>query len=352
MAVVNKMVRPSTPEPVIAAAGLTPKEIFAMLRRHLLLVISLTILGLLIGCGTWYLLRKYYPKYTATTYIEVLPPIETDPTMFMPEQVSKEIRYSHRLSLATLIKQQSTLQELVSRDAIKETQWFKDRDRDIRKAIKYLERHLDVFPQRDGDYIEISMTCSDREEAALIVNEMVDLFLASQGAEKREDIAEKLARLEERRLDVQRDLDAAQRALDDVRNRFGITDLEERRDYRDPIVVKLDNLELEQNQLILQMRELQGIIKNLEELATGPITEQIEHRIERDPVIVLLVQQLALQESVLAGLLTKFGENHRLVRRVQDYIEEIRERKRLREAEIAEQLRQSNLQDAYDRMIE
>jgi capsular exopolysaccharide synthesis family protein len=351
MAVVNRMVKPSGPRPPVVAAGLTPGEVFGILRRHLLLMVSLTILGLLVGGGIWYLLVEYFPRYTARTYIEVLPPVETDPMTITTPYTQEEMRYSHRVSMATRIKQQRTLQELVGRDVIKDTEWFNNRDGSVRKAIRYLEKYFGAIPQRDGDYVEISMTCRDKEEAALIVNEMAELFLVDKGGTERGDVAERLASLAERRTFIQGELDAAEGALRDVRDRWGLTDLEEHA-YADTITRKLTDLEVEQNALVLLIKELEGVIKNLEEMATGPINEQIEHRIEIDPVLVYLARERDLQEAILAGLLTKFGENHRIVRQTQDLIEEIKSKRRERREQIAEQLRQSNLQDGYDRAIE
>ena len=60
---------------------------------------------------------------------------------------------------------------------------------------------------RDGDYIKLSMTCEDAREAALIVNEMVSMFIASQGSSKRAEVTEKLSSLEMQKTRVQRDLD-------------------------------------------------------------------------------------------------------------------------------------------------
>ena len=100
---------------------LTPKDVFGILRRHILLMVSLTILGLIVGGVSWYFLKKYAPKYTARTFIKVLPPIEKDPMTITGGQVAKDIQYGHRASMAALITQQSTLQKLIDRDKIKET---------------------------------------------------------------------------------------------------------------------------------------------------------------------------------------------------------------------------------------
>ncbi|UCF44010.1 MAG: polysaccharide biosynthesis tyrosine autokinase [Planctomycetota bacterium] len=353
----SRIPRPSGAGPAVAAAPLSPKEVFAMLRRHVWLTISMTVLGFVAGGAAWYLLLMYFPQYNARTFIRVLPPVEKDPMTIPSAQVQKDIQYGYRVSMANLITQQSTLQRLIDRDKIQQTEWFKGfgkiRDKRIQKAFKTLRRKFGASAQRDGEFIVLSMTCSDRIEAALIVNEMVDLFLASQGATKKEEIARKLAGLIEQQDSLQRDLDRAEAALADVRAATGLTDLERPtgRYLRHTIELRLDDLELEQNTMTLELRQVEADIKNLEELATGPINEQIAHQIETDPVMVVLAQRLAFLESELAGVLTKFGENHRVVRQTQELVEEIRQERALRKAEIAEQTRQSNLKDGQNRLV-
>jgi capsular exopolysaccharide synthesis family protein len=336
-----------------ATTALTPKEIIGILRRHTLLIIAMTIAGLLVGGGTWFALRKYFPRYTAMTYIEVLPPVETDPMMIIAVQLQKDILYGYRLSMASLIKEQRTLQELIARDKVKETDWFNRRDKNIRKAVKDLGKQFGAFAHRDGDFVEISMTCRSDKEAALIVNEMLDLFLASQGGTKKEEIAGRLARLEDQRVRVQRDLVVANQALDELRTATGITDLDKPigRYFQHTITLKLNDLELRKNELNMMISQLQANITNLERLATGPVTEQIERIVEADPVMVLLAQQKALLESQLAGMLTKFGENHRVARQMQELIDEIKAKRELRKAEIAEQTRVANLGDGRDTLV-
>jgi len=334
-------------------AALTPKEVIGILRRHTLLIIAMTIAGLLVGGGTWFVLREYFPRYTAMTYIEVLPPVETDPMMITAVQLQKDILYGYRLSMASLIKDQQTLQELIARDKVKATDWFNSRDKNIRKAVKDLDKQFGAYAHRDGDFIEVSMTCRSDKEAALIVNEMLDLFLASRGGTKKADIAGKLARLDEQRVRVQRELDQANKAMDELRTAWGIADLDRPagRYFQHTITLKLNDLELQKNELNMMISQLQADIKNLERLATGPVTEQIERIVEADPVMVLLAQQRALLESQLAGMLTKFGENHRVVRQMQELINEIKAKRELRKAEIAEQTRIANLGNGRDSLV-
>jgi len=362
---VNRMAGPvAIRRHTAATAALTPKEVFSILRRHLLLIIALTILGFIIAGGTWYLLLRYLPKYTAQTYIRVLSHVEKDPMTIGATRIPKDLEYGHRVSIANLIKQQSTLQELINRNQVRETQWFRrfarfdengritNVDQCILKAFKDLKKHLTVYPHRDAEFIALSMTCRKAEEATDIVNEMATLFLASYGSAKQAEVTAKLTELEQRRISVQKELTAAQKAMADVRDRYKITDIERPygRSFQHTITLRLNQLELEQNNLTLLIKQVEADIKNLKRLATDPIDVQVERQVEVDPVMIVLAQQLAFLESQRAGQLTKFGENHKLVGRMREQIDKIKNERQTRQSEIAEQVRQSNLKNAQDQL--
>jgi len=52
-----------------AATTLTPRDVFLILRRHILLIISLTVVGLIMGGVAWYFLLIYAPKYLSLIHI-------------------------------------------------------------------------------------------------------------------------------------------------------------------------------------------------------------------------------------------------------------------------------------------
>jgi len=353
--------RRSTAAPVT----LTPKETCSILRRHILLIIALTILGFLIGVAAWYFVLQYFPKYTAQTLIRVLPPIEKDPMAVGAAMVAKDIQYGHRVSIADRIKQQSKLQELIDRTEVRETQWFRrfakfdengkiiNIDRCILKAFKDLKKRFRAFASRDADFVVLSMTCGDAKESAEIVNEMMRLFLASQGTRTKGEVTAKLKEFNLRLSGVQRELTSAEQGLDMVRATSEFTDLERipGRYYQHTVTLQLNQLELQQNDLILLIKQAEADIENLKRLAVGPINEQVERQVEIDPVMIMLAQQLAILESELAGQLTRFGETHRVVRRTQELIYEITSERKIRQSVIAEQVRQANLKNAQDRLI-
>ncbi|MBN1508043.1 MAG: polysaccharide biosynthesis tyrosine autokinase [Sedimentisphaerales bacterium] len=335
-----------------SAASLTPREVLGMLRRHVWLVFFMTILGGAAGTGGWYLIRRYLPLYKAETVIKVLPPITTDPMEIVASQVQQDIQYGHRVSLANLMKMQSSLQELIRiSDKVRATKWFRRTVHgDSRDAVKALEKHLNAYPQREAEHITVSMTCGNPTEAALIVNEMARLFVSQHTDTEKADVGQKLTELTERQNIVQREMEDSERAMQQVREKTGISDLERPagRYFQHTITLRLNDLELQESEMSLAIKQLQADIGNLRQLAEGPITEQIEHAIEQDPVMVSLAQQIALYQAQLSGRLTKFGENHRIVRQTQELIDKIEAERTQRKMLIAEQTRRANLLNARD----
>jgi len=345
---VRRQAGQAAPRP--ATAAMTPKEVFGVLRRHMLLIILLTIIGLAAGGATCWALRAKLPKYTAQAFIEVLPPVQTDPMEILTPTVQRDIRYGYRLSIANMIKQQRTLEDLLKRDDVKGTSWFK-RVNGLPKQVKYLTKHLGATAHRDADYVEVSMTCREAKESADIVNEMVAMFIDSQTNKEQSQVADKLGELKTRQSRVQEDLRVAEKALDDVRTAWQLTNLEMPAGFRKhTITLKLDQLELEKSDLELAIKQLEADIGVFSDLAQGPISVQIQNIIETDPVMLALKQQLNFTQATLAGMLTKFGENHREIRQLQEWKDEIQMRWDIRAGEIGEQTRQANLANARDRL--
>jgi uncharacterized protein involved in exopolysaccharide biosynthesis len=354
--VAGRMVRPPAAKGA-AEATLTPKEALGMLRRHLWLILFMTVIGGALGTGGWYLVRRYLPLYRAETAIKVLPPVETDPMNIVVAQVQQDIRYGHRVSLANLMKTQSTLQELVQRDEIRNTKWWRqtmggdtDPVKAAVKAVQCLDKHLVAFPHREAEHILVSMTCGSPRESALIVNQMVDLFLKQHGESEKGDVRQKLADVTQRQIAIEQEIQQNEAALQNLTHRTGITDLDrsEGRYFQHTITLRLNELDKQENDLNLAIKQFQVDIENLRQLAQGPIAEQIQHIVEGDPLMVSLAQQSAALEAQLSGLLTKFGENHRQVLQARQRIEETKANRERRRTEIAEQTRRANLLNARD----
>jgi hypothetical protein len=90
---------------------------------------------------------------------------------------------------------------------------------------------------------------------------------------RKEKIKAKLAALEKARHRVERDLRFAEGALDEVRQRYGISDIEER-SYPHPITSRLMRLEKERDGCIVEASRLEASIRILEKKLKGADDEQ------------------------------------------------------------------------------
>lgn len=332
------------------ATTLTPKQILGMVRRHVLLIISFTMLGVIGGGVAWFLLLRYYPKYTASTFIEVLSPGTTDPTQISAQLPQKDISYQFRVSMAALIKEQSKLQELLQNDKIRQTQWYDSFNTDVQR-IKELEENLIASPQRESQYIKMAMTCGDSKEAALVVNEMMRLFLNSRRVSTEGEIEEKLTQLRNQQAKLQDDLDFAEQQLNEIRKTSGMTMLGMDQQWRHTQTTKLADLEVRKNELETDISRIEAILGTYQERLQGPVGVQDQRRLETDPVMITLAQRLSSLEAQLASQMRHLGEDHRSVRQTQEAIRQTKQERVQRLRELGELERMTNYRNAQDQLV-
>ena len=330
---------------------ITPKQITDILRRHVFLIISLTIIGAGLGVGAFFLLAKYAPKFTSFTYIEVLPPGRTDPTDFGTRPANKDIAYQFRVSKAALIKQEGMLRELIQKDRVRQTEWFRSfKDADIAKIIKNLKKNLNVSPERNSDFIRVAMTCGNAQEAALIVNEMVTLFLDSQRLSAQAGVGDKLRLLASQRDTLTDELRRTTSLLSDIRETSGITQLEDQQtgNFRHTVTQTLARLDIEKAILEADIGQLAATLATVEQRQSGG--ETVQNVTEQDYVIRTLQDRLAYLQADLARQQTKLGDKHRVVLETKETIsktiDEIDKRNALR----SRQIRESDIVGAQDQL--
>lgn len=357
------MVRAGGMRPMgMMAAGMTPKEMMGILRRHILLITAFTIMGFIVGAASWFLLRTYMPRYTAKRFIEVLPPEDRPPMTFTGGQTQKDLYYQFRLTKAMSIKQLSMLQDLLEVYKIRETEWFRrfcnvDKDGNISnvgkaivKGVEDLEDHLGSSAPRDTQWIQVSMTCGSKKESALIVNEMVQLFLHQQGESATGDTREQLTELKKQENVLKGELTAIEKNLDLIRDAIEQPVNLENVRFRDYMDEKLGTLEVEASRLESEISNFESIIATLRVRAEGEYDVVVREQIERDPIASEMRRRIALMEPLLNQQLERLGEEHRQIKETKAALKQMREDLAQRQVEIADILRKSNLRNAEDQM--
>ncbi len=349
----GNLIRPSGPRPPVNAPPMTitPKEIIGILRRHILMIICSTVIGIIIGGGLWFLARRFAPKYTAIASIEVLPPGRSDPMAFASGQANKDLFYQFRATKAAFIKQQRMLMDLLKRDKIRETAWFKQFDNNTAKAVEELLKKMGASAQREGNWIVISMRCKSSKESALIVNEMADLFVRSQLDMATSAIRAQLAERTKQQKLIKAQLLQSEDSLDTIRKGTTYTNLAGTGTFNDYLDRKLANIETTYDKLESDVSRLEAITETLRKRAHGEYDPVIREQMERDPVAQSMRQTIASLELNLAQQLTRFGANHRRVKESRDALKQAKFDRSARQNEIADIQRLSALRNAEDSMV-
>ncbi|HSV26907.1 MAG TPA: polysaccharide biosynthesis tyrosine autokinase [Sedimentisphaerales bacterium] len=333
---------------------LTPKDVMDIMRRHVLLIISFTALGFIVGGAAWYLLLRFSPRYTATTFVEVLPPGLRDPARVESPIVGKDIQFQERASKAAIFRQQTLHDELLRNSEVRATDWFARHGGDIDALRGTLRRHLGAIPERETNFIRISMTTNSPGESALIANQAVILFVARQTDEAQQGVGGRLAELRRQLGTLESDIGSAERGIEAIRMNAaaaGLTGVTGRdADFRGAISQKLADLEVQQNDVQRQIAQLQTSVATYQQQTVGPISPQTQRLVESDPVMISLANQLSAYEGDLARKRGTLGDAHRDVRQTEEAIRRLVERRRDREAEIAETFRQSTYFHAVDEL--
>lgn len=356
---------PSMP-PAAGGMAMTPKEIVGILQRHILMILIFTILGAILGGGSWFLCDRYLPKYTSMRAIDVDMPITDDPLEIGTSQVAKDIYYQFRFTKASLVKQQSMLEELLRRDKVKDTDWFKryakvdasgrligDQDKAVNEAYKELEDNLSASAPRDNNYIVVSMSCTKAKEAKLIVDEMVDVFLTQQRNLAQSGLKNDLAQFTKQRDEIQTKLNQIENEQRSIRSgtSFARLNLGENQSFRDYMDEKLADLERQSNEFQSNKSGLESQIAILRERAEREgFDKRVQEQVERDATARAMRDRIAILEPELERQRIRFGEDHRIVRDTQAVLNQLWDGYAERQREIGDIQRKSQLLAAEETM--
>ncbi|MBW8016566.1 MAG: polysaccharide biosynthesis tyrosine autokinase [Planctomycetes bacterium] len=303
-----------------AASTMTPKEIVGIIRRHIFMIVVFTILGTCAGVGSWFLVKTYFPKYTSIGAIEVLPPIDVDPTKIGGPQPNPDLFYQFRSTKAFRFRDQGFLQDLLLDDDIREMKWFKKYTTTADK-VEYLADNLRGSAARDRSHIVVSMKTSSPKEAKETVDEAIGLFLAKERKAAGDDSGAKLEATRAQHKKIQGEFDALERDLKGMRDTTN-TSLGQKT-YRDYLDDTLANLEQVENELTTEIGETnENIIILTRRKNRGDYDEIVKERVEQDQLARNMRLRVDTLEVELKRLKSSFGDDHNRVKETAKALDE------------------------------
>ena len=199
--------------------------------------------------------------------VRVLPYADKDPMSIAPPAIDKDLQAEFRTSMAAMMVERITLRDLLGRDKVRDTEWYRAHS-NTAKGMADLRKNLKAIPQQRGDLIRISMTCADPREACVVANELVGMFIRSQGVKRQTNITARLKEIERRRDQIETQLRQAEAALGEVRAVFALIDLDEHA-YPHPITVRLMRLQEQGDALALEIKGVEATIEILKSRRQG-----------------------------------------------------------------------------------
>lgn len=301
--------------------SLNVSDFVAIIKHRLVMIIVLWLLFSAMGVGLFFLVYFKFPTYRAEAYIEC---ISDQPTRAgdLGNPAMAQDQYERFVAgQVALASSPQVFNDALGTPEVRSTSWFAEADKTI--LLLELEDDLRSAPMRDTNYFLISMACRARSDPAIIVNQIVSIYM--------EKVRNRAANAYRRELESykkeQRTLQSQIRDKLRVIQDFGAS-LEPGEiasgNIHGPMVVEIMSRQQQVAMLELQTLELESFV-NIYTDPTGPgVQVEDSQAVEADPRVISLDNQLNYIEQELDVLRRDFGPEHREVKSVQLRLDTVR----------------------------
>lgn len=327
--------------PDIAAAGLSVQDLIRILKQRIFLILFIWMLVFALSVAITYLWIKYWPGFAAYGQVMVESPLPKVPMQFVDPMVNVDLMDRAVADQIVRLKGDRLLNDLVTNDQrVRDTDWFKS-GRDANERLEDLKSGLIVKQIPQTNYIAIGFSTRNREDAPIIINQLIDKYLAETTnlyqasyrterdtyAKKEEEIRSKLQEIRNWQTDFMR-LELSEPGVTQGIKVVGDT-------WR--------VLAEEATRIGAEKLHYQAALENLRDAGASrsALTPQMRTMIEQDPEVSQLQNAKIMQEQQLLALQQQgLGDNHRQVRDLRSQIEvldqQLTELKARKEQEVRE----------------
>lgn len=319
----------TVPEQINAAAAELPggppttAELWGMLRRRLVLVVTMFVLLSILVVGGFVAWWVYFPGYRSEALIECISNIPDAELTLEQQRLRQDEHERFVMTQAVLLKSPSILGEALKVTSVRQTHWFQRVDPQDR--LLELTDDLVASPVRGTNFLRVAMECRNPDDPAIIVNEVVNQWfhtVKKRSADEYADAALEAA-LEERS-GLTREIEEGRDRLRAIAQRLpagaapegGDSVVHEQvRQYAEQVaLLQLELAQLEQYREIYH--DPQGVAVTAEDRA---IVEQDPRVAELTRALIVLQQQRAADEKV-------YGTGHRILKQLDAQIEATEEK--------------------------
>ncbi len=331
-----------------ASGRFKPIDPLRVLRQNIRILIVAAVVGLLLGGGLWFALRKFAPQYTSIAQLRVSAGLQSAEAIGTVESIGHlDIMNAQMQNEVMSIKSQGVLQEAIVRPAVQDTKWFAQFDGDLRMARETLEQdNLSVSPVTGTTLIQLSVQTRHADDAPVILDAIMTVYLQKlQSDSSRESEGTRRAFLQEQQRadDMVRQLEAQ------IREYTSVEELETSNISTSAEAIRYAELAQAETQLEMGVENAKISAENLAKSAAEGNYEPTADDLltmESMPVILGIKQRIKQFRELERTFAAELGENHRITRQYQSQIEAAELEKKLEMEQLFQKLQRQKLDQA------
>lgn len=298
-----------------AGGAPTVADIIAMLRRRMVLIVALFILFAGAMVGGWAVWRLYYPGFRSESLIECISNIPDTELGQELTRLRQEEYERFVLTQALLLKSPSILGEALKVNAVRETQWYRNVERNSNQHLLELTEQLIAGPVRGTNFLRVALEWRVKEDIPVIVNEVVRQWYDSVKRRSAEEFASKSlddARDEEDKLNKQTEAKRAELKRMALRLPAGA-----RADPAKNITAQqVAQYGQQVAQLSLELSQLDQYRTMYNDPLGVAVTAEDRAAVEQDPQVAELARNAFILQQQLAADGRVYGAEHKVVKQL------------------------------------
>lgn len=297
--------------------GLTPGEIFAILRRRMVMITALFVAfsGMVVGgFVVWW---KYFPSYEAQAFVELISNVpQTDLEDPAGARLHKDEHERFVQTQAVLVKSEEILREALGHNIVKETTWFKQLETIPERQVA-LDQQLNTSAVRGTNLLKVSMQTRVASDAPAIVNKVVEIWerRVKENATREYDVRNVSARAEITALT--NTITERQKRLQEISDRIGPGGLDNEGSLSLKKLAETQSVELVKSVETAELKSYRDAYLD----PRGAVTAEDQQIVEMDPQVSQLAGQIFLMQQQLQADLQILGEKHTVVRQSRSNME-------------------------------
>jgi len=354
------------PYPLAEAPG-EPRQLDQSERRRDVSLLALAwrarwllLLMMMVGAGlAWAVLQRVPPRYTSMSRIYV----ERSQPQILDGGFQTLQSTSYLYTQAELIRSSSVLAAAANSATNAKLESF----RDVDNRVAFLKENVQVSVGVNDEIINIWAELPNAEDAAQIVNAVVDCYISQYAQNQRTSAAEVLTILRNEWQRRDKDLKSAQKALDDFRAQHA--QLSVQFENNNVVTQRFGTLSSELSSTEIELLQAKAlfnrVMKMYETPSQRPYLLEMAISESRSTADADLTRQVRDLEQALSAEKVRWGEGHPRVKMLQDTLTDVRTQLEKKQTELVESfvesLRQryelqdqkrAELQAEYDRQFE